>query len=349
MKDFRGIKEGHLRLFPMTVLLGANNSGKTTVLEALYLLYAPGPTCLSTYAVEKPDQTQVLTIAEVIHTYHTIWSSRGYRFLLHNYDGIAMINCHLVRGDEYRSRSIAFRGVREGVEVRGPTEVPEYPEYMPDLMKVPRSAILGDDGIVHPRKLSMSKSLLMKPHLVELALTYVKMNWGLIRSRGLTGKVANELSRLVNEDYDDLTLEPHIGGGLSLNVILRKTRRGIRLSDMGDGVRMLAIAMLLKELTSAELLLWDDVEAFMSPSSLIYLAQWMANLVEQGIQVVVATHSREAAEILMGAAEEAGQEARAVLLALRNGILKSKVLTLDDVRKYREAGVDIRMAEGYIL
>ena len=31
--NFRGIREGHLRLYPLTVLLGANNSGKTTVLE----------------------------------------------------------------------------------------------------------------------------------------------------------------------------------------------------------------------------------------------------------------------------------------------------------------------------
>jgi len=208
---------------------------------------------------------------------------------------------------------------------------------------------LPDTGTMNVRDQRPSNCLFIKPHITALAMDYIRVKWSLIRSRGLTGKIANELSRLVNEDYDDLTLEPHIGGGLSLNVILKKTKRGIRLSDMGDGMRMLALAMILRELSDAKLVLWDDVEAFMSPSSLIYLSQWLAGLVEQGAQVVVATHSREAAKLLVGAVEEAGQEARIVLLALRDGLLKHKALSLDEVEELELAGVDVRMAEGFLL
>ena len=41
IKNFRGIGEGELELAPLTILLGGNNSGKSTILEALFL--APNP------------------------------------------------------------------------------------------------------------------------------------------------------------------------------------------------------------------------------------------------------------------------------------------------------------------
>ena len=348
LEGFRGIKKGRLELFPMTVLLGANNSGKTTVLEALYLLYPPSPLCLSSYAAEPPG---ALSIVEVIHTYHKTLDSRGYRFLLHDYDGEAVIACRLSE----TLRGLVLRAEESWVKTHSPVErsVGGYPNleaFMSELRSMNLGGIyLRDSGTIGMRDRRPPKCLFVKLHLADLAMCYVKRKWGLIRGRGLTGKIARKISKLVNEDYDDLTLEPHIGGGLSLNLILRETKVGIRLSDMGDGMRMLALAMLLWELSKADLLLWDDVEAFMSPSSLIYLSQWMSSLVERGAQVIVATHSREAAKLLAGAAEEAGHEARVVLLALRDGVLKHRVLTVEEVEELEEAGVDVRMAEGFLL
>jgi putative ATP-dependent endonuclease of OLD family len=39
LKNFRGVREGVMRFSPHTVLVGANNCGKTTVIEALALLF----------------------------------------------------------------------------------------------------------------------------------------------------------------------------------------------------------------------------------------------------------------------------------------------------------------------
>jgi predicted ATP-binding protein involved in virulence len=41
LENFKGIVQGEIELAPLTILLGANNSGKTTILEALFL--APNP------------------------------------------------------------------------------------------------------------------------------------------------------------------------------------------------------------------------------------------------------------------------------------------------------------------
>lgn len=39
IENFRGIREGVVRFSPHTVLVGSNNCGKTTVVEALALLF----------------------------------------------------------------------------------------------------------------------------------------------------------------------------------------------------------------------------------------------------------------------------------------------------------------------
>ena len=41
IKNFRGIERGELELAPLTILLGGNNSGKSTILEALFLVPNP--------------------------------------------------------------------------------------------------------------------------------------------------------------------------------------------------------------------------------------------------------------------------------------------------------------------
>ena len=41
LRNFKGVKQGELPLFPLTILVGTNNAGKTSILEALFL--APNP------------------------------------------------------------------------------------------------------------------------------------------------------------------------------------------------------------------------------------------------------------------------------------------------------------------
>lgn len=39
--NFKGVRKGHLNLYPLTILVGANNSAKSTVLESLFLAANP--------------------------------------------------------------------------------------------------------------------------------------------------------------------------------------------------------------------------------------------------------------------------------------------------------------------
>lgn len=59
LKNFRGIKEGKLEDFSrFNILMGPNNSGKSTILESLYLLFstAPAEILISTYPAKTEEE-----------------------------------------------------------------------------------------------------------------------------------------------------------------------------------------------------------------------------------------------------------------------------------------------------
>ena len=94
IKNFRGIMDGELELAPMTIPLGGNNSGKSTILEALFL--APNPFRSVPYVIGGYKSA-----VGVIHAMHETLNSQGYAFLLYNYTANhAEIECK-VDGEDY--------------------------------------------------------------------------------------------------------------------------------------------------------------------------------------------------------------------------------------------------------
>ena len=83
----------------------------------------------------------------------------------------------------------------------------------------------------------------------------------------------------------------------------------------------------------------------MNPRMLIRIAEWFSELVENGVQVVVTTHSLEAVRILA----EFNRDAMIYVTTLENGILKAKKMTIEDVENLISAGIDIRMVGAVVL
>ena len=79
LKNFRGIREGEIELDGLTIILGANNSGKTTILEAPFL--APNPLRPVPYSLSGPPASAAAILREL----HRTLDTAGYAFLLHNY------------------------------------------------------------------------------------------------------------------------------------------------------------------------------------------------------------------------------------------------------------------------
>ncbi len=165
---------------------------------------------------------------------------------------------------------------------------------------------------------------------------YIYRVWTDLANSGITSKVASEVSKVVAEDFIDILAEPF--GGIPSLFMYRSDRFRVRVSDLGDGIQTLIISMLLTEYLNPDIILWDDVESHMNPRTLQYPSLWLSNLVERGKQVVLTTHSLEAATTIARTARNAS----IVRLELINGELRPQYFSADDVDRLKDLGIDVR-------
>ena len=181
---------------------------------------------------------------------------------------------------------------------------------------------------------------------MKLVWGFLRDHWVELRSKGLTSRVAKRISKGVAGDYDDLLLEPFIGNMLTIYV-RTKDAHGLRLGDLGSGVQVLTTLMLVYEFLKPRMLLIDDIESHMNPMLLTHVVYWFSEVLKNGTMLVVSTHSLEAAKFIAGTLEEF--EPQIILLSLREGKLRSRNLSLDEVEELEEAGIDVRVSEGILI
>ena len=111
--------------------------------------------------------------------------------------------------------------------------------------------------------------------------------------------------------------------------------------------KTLITLMLLYEFIKPKMLLIDDIESHMNPSLLIHVTSWFGGVLKDGAKLVISTHSLEAAKFIAGSLEDYAP--KITLITLRNGILNSKNLTVEEVEELEKAGIDVRMSESILL
>jgi len=83
LDNFKGIVKGSINLGRVNILLGGNNSGKSTILESLFLI--PNPIRFVPYSYQSDKKLHQFRAAEVIQELHKTLDSKGFIFLLNNY------------------------------------------------------------------------------------------------------------------------------------------------------------------------------------------------------------------------------------------------------------------------
>lgn len=341
LKDFKAIKRGDLSFKPLTILLGPNNSGKTSILEVLFL--APNPF----RAVPYQTGTTYECAVSVIHLLHQTLDSKGYLFLLNNYTAkSAEIQLHLKDGTvsnleflPYDTSSIyviSNRSKRAGrINIAG--------EEFPFIGRLESFSERYDQ--IYDSSPFSGETLYMSSNLTKMSYKYLQMNWASIMNRGIGRKVAGESSEISYDRYRDITIEPYMGGSLAINAYFEDGRR-IRLGDLGDGIQNYITAKFLFEIVDPEILIWDDIEAHLNPKILLNISEWFSTIVDNGKQVIITTHSLEAAKTI---AELNKNNVSILLTFLEDGLLKTRSLSLSELEDFTGAGIDVRVAEKFLL
>jgi len=339
IENFKGIAKGELKLPKVTVLMGGNNSGKTSILEALFLLGNPSRT--TPYIIDGTP-ANVLKVLNYMHE----GPGGGYAFLLHKYTAKEAKIEAMIEGKQHNLRiydkglSLIFyklltsqRG-RFYCSIDKNTGAPLGTEPVPNI---------SWEGVSGPE--DTPKSLYVHPLLRKAAWMYLRNNWYKVSS--ITPLVAKRLSGITRESIFNITLEPFVGDVLTLYAMTEDGER-VRLSDMGEGIQVLTTTMLLYEMEKPRIVLIDNIEAHLNPRALRKLASWLLDIVlKDNVIVISSTHSLEAAKLLVSTLDEAG--ARVVLLDLREGELLSRELNLEDLESLEDAGVDPRLAEALLI
>ena len=331
LENFKGVVEGEAELDKLTILVGPNNSGKTTILEALFL--APNPLRQIPYFPS--------TAVQLLLEYHKTLSETGYTFLLNKYiaknmmikvddrellftkdsvSGIAIFTSYLPPGYSSTHRF-------------GERELLELGYLRPDS----RVEGLSDLRIA-------DNTLLLSTKLAKFAHEYLQTKWIEILNTRAPALISRDVSRFVSEEYVNVTAEPFMAGSTTFYVMLADGTR-IRLSDLGAGVHLYVVNRLLYEHYRPDVVLWDDLETHLNPRLLTHVVEWFADLVEEGKQVIVSTHSLEVVETLTAFVEDAA----VLLTSLRDGKLKVRKLGTKELEEWAKAGIDPRYAEALPL
>ena len=350
IRNFRGIKEGEIDFKDLNILIGGNNSGKTTVLESLFL--APNPLRYVPYG----ENESVVSILSSLHS--TL--GEAYAFLLHEYaSDSAIISCSGV--------TIEFQKENGWIEVFEEDEANAY--YIGSLDINSRGENVGRECVrasrdpkskklrrtggiidINPRFFiakEIGETFYFHPSLMKDIWKYFRRHWVEFRGTGLPSKVAERVSEGIGERYDDLLLEPFRGGSQTMYVRRAKDAKGVRLGDMGHGFQIFATLLLLYEFKKPKILMLDDIEAHINPSLLMHIVSWFRDILDEGTKIIISTHSLEVTKFISGVLDE--YEPQITLLSLHDGILNTKNLSLEEIEDLERAGIDVRMGEGVLI
>jgi len=327
-QNFKGVTEGKVDLSRITVLIGRNNAGKSTVLEAISFL--PNPfrwTPLGyDFAIREVLRRRGAENAIPLMNYY-VGSEADIYYDFDDGDRIrlAMIN-------DKRNQTISFKFIRDD-------------EFF-DVGNLAHNGGGGGNSNVNVKP--EAKSLLIAPFMYTVALERIKAQWIELANLGIPRNVATILSEQANQDYVDLVNEPFMSprNENEIYFYLRNGKR-VRIRDAGDGIQVLLVAMVLIKNENPNIILWDDFESHMHPSLLILTLNWLKDLAKEGKQIIIATHSLDvittATELL-----ESFDSFSVKILSLKDGKLSYKDLSPKDVKSLADANVDVRLADAIL-
>ena len=351
IQNFKGIKQGKIDdLAQVNILVGRNNSGKSTILDALVMLRAAvvGGDYLNRFGVQ-----QILTRRVDPGTgdpgYDQLW------FGMRTADPLdleAVFKTGVDLKEQWRSRGNTNRPeatVELSEAVGGPVvhswrsrgESPVAREYRNNDIW---TTIKGQTDESVATYLSLI-------HLLEPGLIHQAFDEGfwfeLARDRR-DKKVIGMLNDIYQTDIESLSFSLFPPPQRRLVAALPKT--SVAVDWFGDGFRYAVNILSFGVVLEGTALLVEELETHQHPESLRKLIETLFELAkQQHLQLFLTTHSMELITYALDAAEEKEIELKLHHLSLdEEGILTSNVFTMPNAKVLLDMGHDPRLHYKYI-
>jgi len=308
VKEFRGIKrcKEPIKLSKFNVLIGKNNSGKSSLLEALYLF--PLPRLHSTIC----GGDRINQIRE---------RHSGTDSLVYGYSGTAEMKYNV---NEYPCIIEIMSDGTSNSSVND--EEVDIPKHVSKILKISEHNI-ENISIYIPND---TKTL-------DRYAEYISSIENEIVKSGANKRVAEFVNQCIDEKYTEVLWTRE---GLSC----RKERPDgsplyIKLDDLGDGIKRATIIMLLLDAHSPHIVLWDDFESASHPTLIRAQLEWLS---KKDWQVVLATHSIDVLYQLLDIEISSADLQILQMKKLNDDTLIYESLTIDDLDDLMNANADPR-------
>ena len=305
IKEFRGIKacDKTLKFSNFTILIGKNNAGKSSILEALSLL-------------PDPKDIDYITRRKKINNIKDLHQG-SIKDLLYLYAGTSTLQF----GIEYLNAVIEIS--EDGIITSLDNKHMSLGQKFSEMYKVP------------PKK--RSEMVMFVPFTTDILRNLedrMRTLKELIMKKGYHIELANFLNECVNDVYSELVfLEP-----ISLRKVYPDNNLYLKLKDLGSGAEKLIKMMALFEVLSPKLILIDDFEAGFHPTMIKLFLKWLKN---KKWQTIISTHSIDVLYHLVDI--KPLDTTIIQLNKSNEDILSHEILTLDDLEDLLDANTDPRL------
>ena len=368
IRRFRGLRDVELSgLGQVSILVGENDAGKTSVLEALKLYSAPESpwTWIETAGQREPrsftsrvDRLRYLFPGEreggqtgveggTIEVMGVgAFEPRGFTAICRHLCGSEAERAREEEGicgrDEFVPPDLERRGIEISVKPRYETE--RSPASKHEETTAERSFTFWDDQRLWSAargSLSRSECLVITPYdhwIDRLAVLFSKA-----KLDGYVDAVLELVTRLDPNITGIEVIAPRVGADSVL--YLRDRSAGLLpLSAFGDGLRRVLLIALGLPRMAGGLLLIDEVETAIHVSVLGEVFRWIVEASRQHeVQVVVTTHSLEALDAILAADTTPEEDVVAYRLSRAEGRVAVKRFGEDLLRRLRrDRGLDVR-------
>jgi len=318
--EFRGIRRlaSPLKLKSFNVLVGRNNTGKTSILEALYLLNHPSS---ADPLLESVFGQSVGSILSNLHS--------GSDSLVYGYHGSAKLMYKLVNSStvgiklNYSGRVDLKLKINKG----SGNVIEDLNKYANFLTKNYKYRLLFATYIPNDSRAYDCIGKVLCSRSV----------WRYLVKHGLHRRVIEEI--VVPSVYDKFTEVLVEEGSLKLRKEAEKDIGPLYIDvhDLGTGVERALLVALAISYAKPKLVLWDDIEVALHPTLTESLLEWLSRL---NSQVVLSTHS---IDVLYSLLKAYPSDAQVITLKKTvNDIVYHETLNLDELEELIEKNIDPR-------
>ena len=307
IKEFRGIKECRepLRFSKFNVLLGRNNSEKSTVLQALFLL-------------PRPDLPQPMRLG-----------LRGTRrdHLLHHLTGGASSLVYRYAGEARLYFKFGEKKYEINLDAQG------MPRASSENALFSSDAACEYLGVKREEAENWAVFVPNDTEFQKRVEGQLSQEWASVEKSESHIKVIKEvINPTIDEEFTEIIRRD------SSLYVRKDPGVYINLRDLGDGVEKTLSILLFIDYCSPKLVLWDDFEVSAHPSLLRNVLRWLS---QRDWQVVLATHS---IDVLYELTEIRPEECTVIQLKkTADDVLVHKNLTVEEVEDYLSASNDPRL------